>query len=165
VNAYIDQNRSVYGALPICKVLQVAPSAYRRTGVMRPGGVIGRCVASVHSATSHSRSIFNGFGWRLAGLRRLRMRAAAARSGWFQPALIPVWVDCGHGIGSSVAMPTPWLGAAMASARNANSGLPVFRVANGHRSPRRSYQSLLSLWKFKLNHALILSFAMKASFK
>jgi len=30
LNAYIDQNRLMYGALPICKVLQVAPSAYRR---------------------------------------------------------------------------------------------------------------------------------------
>jgi len=30
MNAYIDQNRSVHGVEPICKVLQVAPSAYRR---------------------------------------------------------------------------------------------------------------------------------------
>jgi len=30
VNAYIDQNRSVHGVEPICEVLQVAPSAYRR---------------------------------------------------------------------------------------------------------------------------------------
>jgi len=29
---------------------------------MRPGDVIRRCVASVHSATSNSRSIFDGFG-------------------------------------------------------------------------------------------------------
>jgi len=62
VNAYIDQNRSVYGALPICEVLQIAPQC---TGVMRLGGVIRRCVASVHSATSNSQSIFNGFGRRI----------------------------------------------------------------------------------------------------
>ncbi|WP_373605811.1 IS3 family transposase [Nitrosomonas eutropha] len=30
VNAYIDRHRDVYGVEPICKVLQVAPSAYRR---------------------------------------------------------------------------------------------------------------------------------------
>jgi len=30
VNAYIDQHRSIYGVEPICKQLQVAPSAYRR---------------------------------------------------------------------------------------------------------------------------------------
>ncbi|KAA3634548.1 MAG: IS3 family transposase [Proteobacteria bacterium] len=30
VNAYIDQHRDTYGVEPICKVLQVAPSAYRR---------------------------------------------------------------------------------------------------------------------------------------
>ncbi|MBI3778277.1 MAG: IS3 family transposase [Gammaproteobacteria bacterium] len=30
VNAYIDQHRDAYGVEPICKVLQVAPSAYRR---------------------------------------------------------------------------------------------------------------------------------------
>jgi len=30
MNAYIDQNRAVYEVEPICKVLQVAPSAYRR---------------------------------------------------------------------------------------------------------------------------------------
>src|SRR5690606_21981925 len=30
VNAYIDQHRDLYGVEPICKVLQVAPSAYRR---------------------------------------------------------------------------------------------------------------------------------------
>jgi hypothetical protein len=30
VNAYIDEHREVYGVEPICKVLQVAPSAYRR---------------------------------------------------------------------------------------------------------------------------------------
>jgi len=30
VNAYIDQHRSVYGVEPICKELQVAPSAYWR---------------------------------------------------------------------------------------------------------------------------------------
>jgi len=30
VNVYIDQHRSVYGALPICKELQIAPSAYWR---------------------------------------------------------------------------------------------------------------------------------------
>ncbi|WP_414674639.1 IS3 family transposase [Marinobacter sp.] len=30
INAYIDQHRDSYGVEPICKVLQVAPSAYRR---------------------------------------------------------------------------------------------------------------------------------------
>jgi hypothetical protein len=30
LNAYIDQHRDAYGVEPICKVLQVAPSAYRR---------------------------------------------------------------------------------------------------------------------------------------
>ncbi|WP_371317351.1 IS3 family transposase [Alcaligenes faecalis] len=30
VNAYIDRHRDIYGVEPICKVLQVAPSAYRR---------------------------------------------------------------------------------------------------------------------------------------
>jgi len=30
MKAYIDQQRSMYGVEPICKVLQVAPSAYRR---------------------------------------------------------------------------------------------------------------------------------------
>ncbi|MBC7204306.1 MAG: IS3 family transposase [Pusillimonas sp.] len=30
VNAYIDMHRDLYGVDPICKVLQVAPSAYRR---------------------------------------------------------------------------------------------------------------------------------------
>jgi transposase InsO family protein len=30
LNAYIDQHRDTYGVEPICKVLQVAPSAYRR---------------------------------------------------------------------------------------------------------------------------------------
>lgn len=30
VNAHIDRHRGVYGVKPICKVLQVAPSAYRR---------------------------------------------------------------------------------------------------------------------------------------
>lgn len=30
MNAYIDQHRDSYGVEPICKVLQVAPSAYRR---------------------------------------------------------------------------------------------------------------------------------------
>jgi transposase InsO family protein len=30
LNAYIDQHRETYGVEPICKVLQVAPSAYRR---------------------------------------------------------------------------------------------------------------------------------------
>ena len=30
MNAYIDQHRETYGVEPICKVLQVAPSAYRR---------------------------------------------------------------------------------------------------------------------------------------
>ncbi|WP_347887816.1 IS3 family transposase [Nitrosomonas europaea] len=30
VNAYIDQYRSIYGVEPVCKVLQVAPSAYWR---------------------------------------------------------------------------------------------------------------------------------------
>ncbi|OVZ66269.1 IS3 family transposase [Pigmentiphaga sp. NML030171] len=30
VSAYIDRHRDVYGVEPICKVLQVAPSAYRR---------------------------------------------------------------------------------------------------------------------------------------
>ena len=30
MNAYIDQHRDTYGVEPICKVLQVAPSAYRR---------------------------------------------------------------------------------------------------------------------------------------
>ncbi|ALP54977.1 transposase (plasmid) [Candidatus Tenderia electrophaga] len=30
VNAYIDQHRDTYGVEPICKVLQIAPSAYRR---------------------------------------------------------------------------------------------------------------------------------------
>ncbi|WP_368648170.1 IS3 family transposase [Castellaniella ginsengisoli] len=30
INAYIDQHRGLYGVEPICKVLQVAPSAYRR---------------------------------------------------------------------------------------------------------------------------------------
>jgi len=29
MNAYIDQSRSVYGVEPICKVLQITPSAYR----------------------------------------------------------------------------------------------------------------------------------------
>jgi len=35
VNAYIDQNRSVYGVEPICEVLQIAPSAYRRHAARR----------------------------------------------------------------------------------------------------------------------------------
>jgi len=35
MNAYIDQHREKYGALPICKVLQVAPSAYRRHAARR----------------------------------------------------------------------------------------------------------------------------------
>jgi len=35
MNAYIDQNRAVYGVEPICKVLQVAPSAYRRHAARR----------------------------------------------------------------------------------------------------------------------------------
>jgi len=35
VNAYVDQNRSVYEALPICEVLQIAPSAYRRHAARR----------------------------------------------------------------------------------------------------------------------------------
>ncbi|HIO29834.1 IS3 family transposase [Marinobacter salarius] len=30
INTYIDQHRDTYGVEPICKVLQVAPSAYRR---------------------------------------------------------------------------------------------------------------------------------------
>jgi len=30
VNAYIDQHRNVHGVEPICRQLQVAPSAYRR---------------------------------------------------------------------------------------------------------------------------------------
>ncbi|ETF03007.1 transposase IS401 [Advenella kashmirensis W13003] len=30
MNAYIDQHRDLYGVEPVCKVLQVAPSAYRR---------------------------------------------------------------------------------------------------------------------------------------
>src|SRR3546814_11757711 len=30
INAYIDQHRDLYGVEPICTVLQVAPSAYRR---------------------------------------------------------------------------------------------------------------------------------------
>ena len=30
MNAYIDQHRDAYGVEPICNVLQVAPSAYRR---------------------------------------------------------------------------------------------------------------------------------------
>ena len=30
MNAYIDQHRDAYGVEPICKVLRVAPSAYRR---------------------------------------------------------------------------------------------------------------------------------------
>ena len=30
MNAYIDQHRDTYGVEPICDVLQVAPSAYRR---------------------------------------------------------------------------------------------------------------------------------------
>ena len=30
MNAYIDQHRDTYGVEPICKALQVAPSAYRR---------------------------------------------------------------------------------------------------------------------------------------
>jgi len=30
VNAYIDQHRDAYGVEPICQVLQIAPSAYRR---------------------------------------------------------------------------------------------------------------------------------------
>jgi putative transposase len=30
INAYIDQHRNLYGVEPICKVLQVAPSAYRK---------------------------------------------------------------------------------------------------------------------------------------
>ncbi|KPK38120.1 MAG: transposase, partial [Gammaproteobacteria bacterium SG8_47] len=30
MNAYIDQHRDSYGVEPICKVLQIAPSAYRR---------------------------------------------------------------------------------------------------------------------------------------
>lgn len=30
MNAYIDQHRDIYGVEPICNVLQVAPSAYRR---------------------------------------------------------------------------------------------------------------------------------------
>jgi putative transposase len=30
LNAYIEQHRDSYGVEPICKVLQVAPSAYRR---------------------------------------------------------------------------------------------------------------------------------------
>jgi len=55
MNAYFDQNRSVYGALSICEVLQIAR---RRTGIMPLGGVIRRCVASVHSATSHSQRVW-----------------------------------------------------------------------------------------------------------
>jgi len=35
VNAYIDQNREMYGVKPICKVLQIAPSAYRRHAARR----------------------------------------------------------------------------------------------------------------------------------
>jgi len=35
VNAYIDQHREKYGVEPICKVLQVAPSAYRRHAARR----------------------------------------------------------------------------------------------------------------------------------
>jgi transposase InsO family protein len=35
VNAYVDQFRETYGVEPICKVLQVAPSAYRRHGARR----------------------------------------------------------------------------------------------------------------------------------
>jgi len=35
VNAYIDQHRSRHGVEPICKVLQVAPSAYRRHAARR----------------------------------------------------------------------------------------------------------------------------------
>ncbi|MFN2217219.1 MAG: IS3 family transposase [Anaerolineae bacterium] len=35
VNAYIDQHRDAYGVEPICKVLQVAPSAYRRHAARR----------------------------------------------------------------------------------------------------------------------------------
>jgi len=35
MNAYIDQNRSVHGVEPICEVLQVAPSAYRRHAARR----------------------------------------------------------------------------------------------------------------------------------
>lgn len=30
MNAYIDGHRDLYGVEPICRVLQVAPSAYRR---------------------------------------------------------------------------------------------------------------------------------------
>jgi len=30
INTYIDQHRDTYGVEPICKVLQVAPSAYWR---------------------------------------------------------------------------------------------------------------------------------------
>lgn len=30
MKAYIDQHRDTYGVEPICKVLQIAPSCYRR---------------------------------------------------------------------------------------------------------------------------------------
>jgi len=42
LNAYIDQNRSMYGALPICKVLQVAASAYQRHAARQPA-IPGTC--------------------------------------------------------------------------------------------------------------------------
>jgi len=35
VNAYIDEHRSVHGVEPICKQLQIAPSAYRRHAARR----------------------------------------------------------------------------------------------------------------------------------
>ena len=35
MNTYIDQHRDTYGVEPICKVLQVAPSAYRRHAARR----------------------------------------------------------------------------------------------------------------------------------
>nr|WP_201344128.1 IS3 family transposase [Thiohalobacter sp. COW1] len=35
INAYIDQHRDTYGVEPICKVLQIAPSAYRRHAARR----------------------------------------------------------------------------------------------------------------------------------
>ncbi len=65
MKAYIDQHREVYGVEPICKVLQVAPSAYRRHAA-------GPCVirhgaATAPGATSSSSPMSCGFGRRTTG--------------------------------------------------------------------------------------------------
>jgi putative transposase len=47
LNAYIDQHRDAYGVEPICQVLQIAPSAYRRHAA---AGAIRICAVRVPSA-------------------------------------------------------------------------------------------------------------------